>query len=152
MYAATADPPYDRPSGYVVPQKTGIQTVFFGGNPATAFTKEQIDYGNAIKQPIPVGELASSYSLVGVPGPDFKGPIQYMLPEFDFFVCGGDCKGAYSLTQPNGMYPDASALEVYIQPKTGHALPLHTNATAGFQVSFDFLDRNGLGASTATAG
>ena len=47
VYAATANPPYDRPSGYVVQQERGVQTIFFGGDPATAFTKQQFDYGKA---------------------------------------------------------------------------------------------------------
>jgi pimeloyl-ACP methyl ester carboxylesterase len=151
QYAATADPPYDRPSGYAVPSKQGIQAVFYGGQPGVAFTKEELDYGNAIKQPVPVGELASSYQLVGLPGPSFEGPIQYMMPEFDFFICGGDCRNTYSLEQLHATYPKASAIEVYIQPNTGHALPLHNNATAGFQASFDFLEKHGLGTGVATA-
>ena len=150
-YAATAEPPYDRPSGYAVPSKQGIQAVFYGGQPGVAFTKELLDYGNAIKQPAPVGELTSSYQFVGVPGPDFKGPIQFMMPEFDFFICGGDCKNTYSLDQLHDLYPKASGIEVYIQPNTGHALPLHNNATAGFQASFDFLARHGLGTNVAAA-
>lgn len=139
-YAATAQPPYDRPSGYVVPQKQGIQDVFFAGD----FTQEQLDYGDSIKQPLPIGEVTSSYQLVGVPGPEFKGPVQYFLPELDFFICGGNCTGTYSMEQLHETYPKAATIEVYIQPNTGHALPLHNNATAGFEVMFDFLERNGL--------
>ncbi|KAI4150384.1 MAG: hypothetical protein L6R39_002277 [Caloplaca ligustica] len=144
QYAATADPPFDRGPGYVLCQKSGIQNIFFAGDPHTAFTKEMLDYGDAIKQPVPVGELASGYKLVGLPGLNYTGPIHFMLAEFDFFICGGDCKGVTNRTALQGIYPKASAVELDIQPNTGHAFPLHNNATAGFEVSFDFLRRNGF--------
>jgi pimeloyl-ACP methyl ester carboxylesterase len=143
-YAATASPPYNRSSGYVVCQKSGIQNLFFGGNPATAFTPELLDYGDATKQPVPVGELASAFHIIGLPGPGLKAPVQFMLAEFDFYICDGDCKGAYDIEDLKATYPNASVVEAYIQPNTGHAFPLHNNATAGFQVTFDFLNRNGL--------
>ncbi|RYP03671.1 hypothetical protein DL765_010432 [Monosporascus sp. GIB2] len=143
-YAATSNPSYKRPSGYVVCQKSGIQNIFFAGDLKTAYTPEMLDYGNDIKQPVPIGEFASAFWLLGNSGPSFKGPVQYMLPEFDFYVCRGDCKGLANVTALAETYPNAAAIEVAIQPNTGHALPLHNNATAGFQVTFDFLERHGL--------
>lgn len=143
-YAATSSPPFDRPSGYVVCQKSGIQNIFFGGDPKTAFTPALLDYGNSIKQPVPIGEFASAFWLIGNKGPSFKGPVQYLLPESDFYICRGDCKGLANLTALAETYPHATNITVSIQPNTGHALPLHNNATAGFQLTFDFLDRHGL--------
>ncbi|KAF2627219.1 alpha/beta-hydrolase [Macroventuria anomochaeta] len=143
-YAATGSPSYERPSGYVVCQKSGIQNIFFGGDPKTAFTPELLDYAVDIKQPVPIGEFASAFWLIGNYGPSFKGPVQYLLPEFDFYICRGDCKGVANMTALAQTYPNASAIEVAIQPNTGHALPLHNNATAGFQLIYDFLDRHGL--------
>lgn len=143
-YAATNSPPYHRPSGYIVCQKTGIQTVFFAGNPHTAFTEEMLNYGDSIKQPVPIGEFASAYHVLRLDGSSFHAPVQYMLPEFDFYICGGDCKGVADMEELKGIFPNATAIEVAIQPNTGHALPLHNNATAGFQVTFDFLARHGL--------
>jgi pimeloyl-ACP methyl ester carboxylesterase len=143
-YAATSSPSFDRPSGYVVCKKSGIQNIFFGGNPKTAFTPELLDYGNDIKQPVPIGEFASAFWLIGNYGPSFKAPVQYLLPEFDFYICRGDCKGLANVTALAQTYPNATEIEVAIQPNTGHALPLHNNATAGFQLTFDFLSRNGL--------
>ena len=142
QYAATAG--WDRGSGYVVNQKSGVQVVFFGGDPATAFTEELLDYGDSIKQPVPVGELASGAQIIGRPGTGLKAPIQSVLPEFDFFICGGDCKGLTNVTTLREAWPAATELELVIQPNTGHALPFHKTATAGFQLSFDFLARNGL--------
>lgn len=143
-YAATGSPAYDRPSGYVVCQKSGIQNIFFGGNPKTAFTPELLDYGVEIKQPVPIGELASAFWVLGRYGPSFTAPVQYLLPEFDFYICRGDCKGVVNITMLEQTYPNASDIEVVIQPNTGHALPLHNNTTAGFQLVYDFLDRHGL--------
>lgn len=143
-YAATSSPPFRRSSGYIVCQKSGIQTIFFGGNPKTAFTKEMLDYGDAIKQPVPIGEFSSSYRISNLEGSSFKAPVQYMLPEFDFYICGGDCKGLANLTALEIKYPNAAVIEVAIQPNTGHAFPLHNNATAGYRLTFDFLARNGL--------
>ena len=135
---------WDRPSGYIVNQKSGIQTVFFGGDPATAFTEELLDYGDKIKQPCAIGELASGHQVIGRPGTNFTAPVQFVLPEFDFFICGGDCKGVTDVETLRKTWPTAGDIDLVIQPNTGHALPLHNNATAGFQLSFDFLERNGL--------
>jgi pimeloyl-ACP methyl ester carboxylesterase len=143
-YAATSSRPYDRPSGYVVCKKNGIQNIFFGGDPKTAFTPELLDYANDIKQPVPIGEFASAFWLIGNHGSSFNAPVQYLLPEFDFYICRGDCNGLANMTTLVQTYPNATAIEVAIQPNTGHALPLHNNATAGFQLTYNFLDRHGL--------
>jgi hypothetical protein len=44
----------------------------------------------------------------------------------------------------DGLYPGATAFDVHIQPGTGHGLTLSTNATAGYQATFDFLKKAGL--------
>lgn len=136
--------PYHRPSGYVVCQKSGIQNVFFGGSLKTAFTQEMLDYGDATKQPVAIGEIPSAYHTRGLDGSSFNAPVQYFLAEKDFFICGGDCNGIANMTALEAAYPNATAIEVAIQPNTGHAFPLHNNATAGYNVMFDFLARNGL--------
>ncbi|KAF2030547.1 hypothetical protein EK21DRAFT_100415 [Setomelanomma holmii] len=117
-----AGPKYNRPSGYVVSKQNGVQNIFFGGNISTAFKPALLEYGDSIKQPVPIGEFASAFSLIGGYGPDLTAPVQYLRMT----------------------YPNASAIEVVVQPNTGHALPLHNNATAGFQLTYDFLRRNEL--------
>jgi pimeloyl-ACP methyl ester carboxylesterase len=136
-------PPYERPSGYVYCEKSGIQTVFFGGNPKTAFTQAMLSYGDSLKQPVPIGELASAWSLIAVDGSGYNKPLQYFLPEFDFYICDGDCNGIYDMKDTPKPFPNAK-IEVAIQPNTGHALTLHNNATAGYQVMFNFFARHGL--------
>lgn len=141
---SSSSPSFDRPSGYVACSKTGIQNVFFGGDPHTAYTPALLDYGNSLKQPVPVGELASAFWIIGNYGPSFQAPLQYFLPENDFYICRGDCKGLANMTDLEATYPNAAAIEVALHPNTGHALTLHHNATAGFHVMFDFLKRHGL--------
>lgn len=66
--------------------------------------------------------------------------------EAEFYSPGfiGNCKGTYDLPTLKTIYPNATAVEVHIQPSTEHGLTLHENATAEYQATFDLLDRNGL--------
>ena len=125
--------------------RVGIQNLFFGGNTSTAFTPQMFEYGNEIKQPVPLGESPSSFQarLVNV-GPDFKALLQYVLPENDFYIRGGDCNGIFNKTAAESLLPNAATIESYGHTNTGHAFPLHKNATAGYEVTFDLLKRNGL--------
>ena len=133
----------DRPNGYLTMTRGGFQEVFFGGN--DSFTDEALYYGDSLKQPFPIGEWVSSYTLLlNQPDGKFEGPLQFVLSEFDSHVCKGDCKGVANETALNALFPHAKDLEVHIQPNTGHGLPFHKNATAGFEVMFDFLRGNGL--------
>ncbi|KAK1565996.1 uncharacterized protein LY79DRAFT_595156 [Colletotrichum navitas] len=143
-YAATGDPPFNRPSGYVVAQKVGIQAIFFGGDPKTAYTPALLDYGVSLKQPVPIGEFASAFNILNRPGGSFHSPVQFLLPEFDFYICRGDCNNYVDVDYLRNFYPNATDIDLKLQPNTGHALPLHNNATAGFQLSFDFLGKHGL--------
>jgi pimeloyl-ACP methyl ester carboxylesterase len=143
-YAATATPAYERGSGYVVCSKRGIQNIFFAGNVSTAYTSEMFEYGNAIKQPVPIGEFASAYHIIGLPGPKLTAPVQYFLAEQDFYICGGDCKGIAKMEVLRKTFPNAKDIDVYVHPNTGHAFTLHNNATAGYQVIFDFLAKHAL--------
>jgi pimeloyl-ACP methyl ester carboxylesterase len=132
-------------SGYVEGSAAGVQSVFFGGNTSTAFTPELLAYGNSIKQPLPIGEIASAFLLLANPPSNSTSPVLYQLPEFDFYVCRGQCKGLADEAVLKEMYhPNSSAVEVTVQPNMGHALPLHRNATGSFEVVFGFLGRNGL--------
>jgi len=42
------------------------------------------------------------------------------------------------------LYPASTALQIHLQPGTGHGLTLSTNATAGYKVTFDFLHGAGF--------
>lgn len=67
-----------------------------------------------------------------------------MVGENDYPVCDGDCNNSYSLDNITELYPAASNISVYLQPGTGHGLTLSTNATAGYDVMFSFLDMYNL--------
>jgi len=130
------------PSGYLVPKTaSNIQTIFFhNGN----FDPKLLNYANEIKQAITVGEYDSPGTLNLAHGPTFQGPLQYIVAEFDFATCGGDCRNTYGVASLKQIYPHAKVIEAYIQPGSGHALTLHRNASAGYKASLDFLARNGL--------
>ncbi len=140
----------DYPNGYFISStQSAIQANFFSSRRnhtagIGGFTPELLQYGDSIKSPFGVAELISAGQLNLGLAPDFKGPIQWMLAEYDWLVCGGDCRGTADMDVLDTLYPAVAGKEVYIQTGTGHGLPLHRNANTGFKVSLDFLDRNGL--------
>jgi hypothetical protein len=67
-----------------------------------------------------------------------------MIGEYDYPICDGDCKGTYNMETLKKSFPAASDVSVYLQPRTGHGLTLSTNATAGYQASFVYLDEHKL--------
>ena len=64
--------------------------------------------------------------------------------EFDFAFCDGVCPGTFNTSQLSALYPNAADFEVYLQPDTGHVVQMSLNATAGYQVIFEFLAKNHL--------
>ncbi|KAK1757317.1 hypothetical protein QBC47DRAFT_339872 [Echria macrotheca] len=133
----------DRGSGYVVQgTKYNTQLQFLKKG---AFEPALLDYAFKIRQPNSVSEFVSiGGSFSGGEATNFKAPIQFVIGEHDYGFCAGDCNGTYNITMIKGLYPAATAVDVHIQPKTGHGLTLSTNATAGYKVSFDFLEKAGL--------
>ncbi|KAK3326731.1 hypothetical protein B0H66DRAFT_513334 [Apodospora peruviana] len=132
----------DRGSGYIVQAtKSNVQISFFkkGG-----FEPAMLDYAEEIKQPNTITEFSTLASALGKVAVDFKGPVQFIIGEFDYGFCAGDCKGTYDIEGIKKLYPAAKDVGVHIQPGTGHGLALSLNATAGYKVSFDFLHKSGL--------
>lgn len=117
------------------------------------------------KVPFAVGELLT----LGVPSlvaPDFKGPVLVSLSHFCFVpkqwcssrsdnhiltdtcpqlttgdcdttMCGGNCT---SILDPAAVdFPSSSKFATYLQPNSGHALNMHLNASAYFEVILEFL-------------
>jgi pimeloyl-ACP methyl ester carboxylesterase len=145
-YAAESDPARFAAwgSGYMTQaSRSAIQLVFFKKG---SFTRELLDYAFSIAQPTAIGEwyrFPSVSAALGLPATKFTGPLQFVLGEYDW-SCLGDCKGTYTLPALQGIYPNASNIEVQLQPGTGHGLTFSTNATAGYALTLDFLDKNGL--------
>ncbi|KAF3767924.1 hypothetical protein M406DRAFT_40675 [Cryphonectria parasitica EP155] len=129
-------------SGYVV-QKTesNIQQIFLKKG---SFEPEMLSYAEEIKQPAVVAELVSGAQVLAQPAVNFSGPLQIFVGEFDYPNCDGDCNGVWSIQNISAVYPAASNISVYLQPGTGHGLTMSTNATAGYEVMFSYLDSHGL--------
>ena len=103
-----------------------------------------LSYVEAIKQPFTVGEWTSGAAVNQGYAPESKGPVQFMEADFDFPSCNGDCKGSYDMATLKQIYPSATAVEIFIQPTTGHGMTLHRNVTAGYQAMFNFLNAHGV--------
>ncbi|MCJ1230475.1 hypothetical protein MMC12_007149 [Toensbergia leucococca] len=100
----------------------------------------------ATKWPFTVGEIVSEPVLAA---PEYKGPVLFLNGQFDLIFCGGNCTnivvdGPTSISRSE-IFPAASAFEVYVQPRAGHAVNLHFNSTGAYGVAFAFLKRHGLG-------
>ncbi|KAL7808391.1 alpha/beta-hydrolase [Trichoderma gracile] len=117
---------------------------------ADSFKKETLDpnvlslWNDSIQSSLGLGEVLTLGTGVGDLVEDFTGPLQFFVGENDFAFCAGQCAGTFNMTQLRGIYPNVKDLDVYLQPNTGHVVQLSLNATAGYQVIFDFLGRNGL--------
>lgn len=59
----------------------------------------------------------------------------------DLPFCGGECLGVLdgSSSPSPFIFPEAELLTTYVQPNTGHALNLHHNASAAYEVMFEFI-------------
>ncbi|KAK5657455.1 hypothetical protein OQA88_3027 [Cercophora sp. LCS_1] len=141
-YAAESDRKFkDRGSGYIVQgSKSSVQQTFFkkGG-----FEKDMLDWAWEVRQPGSVSEFVSLGTVLGAPS-SFEGGVLFVIGENDYGFCRGDCKGTYDLGVLKTLYPAAKEVGVHLQPGTGHGLALAKNATAGYEVIFDFLGGSGL--------
>ncbi|KAK0629529.1 hypothetical protein B0T17DRAFT_189144 [Bombardia bombarda] len=129
-------------SGYfVLGSKTDLQKLFLR---KTNFDPALLTYLNEIKQPETVGEYASESTTDVLPANDFKAPILFFAGEFDWFLCLGNCTGTYNEAMTRQVFPNAIDPTPYLQPNTGHANTLSLNASAGYQVMYNYLGNHGL--------
>ena len=142
----------DRSAGYVVSgTRSAIQTGFLSTrqNATTGiggFEPDILEYAFSTRSSVAAAEYVSPSQLnLGV-APDFDGPIQFVVGEFDRPVCSGDCNGSIHPDMIKLMYPKVKDedLDVYLQPGTGHGLTMHRNATVGYKATSDWLDSKGL--------
>lgn len=153
-YAPESDPVLfaDSRSGYTVQgTPSTLRTGFFTSRKnATSgiggFDPKMLAYTFSIRQPTSVVEHGTAEVLYATNpiAPKFTGPVQFMVGEFDFVVCLGDCKGTYDATMVGEKYPRSKAVDIQIVPETGHALPYHHTAQMGFKTTFNWLKKNGL--------
>lgn len=114
------------------------------------FDTEILYYAERTKQPVTQGELFTLGSLPSMN--NFAGPVLVMTGDGDLPYCGGNCTatGTSLPSIPAAVqmnFPNASAFEAYIQPRTGHGLVFGYNATAGFEYVASWLSGHGLAAS-----
>ena len=139
----------DRSSGYMVDGTLGsFQTVFFSTQAdATTgiggFDKEVLEYAFSIRQTITTSEFLPPPVNLGA-APHFEGPLQFMLAEFDYPVCRGDCNIPFDPATFRKLYPKAKDIDIYTQQGNGHALTMHRKANSGYRATLDWLDKNGL--------
>ncbi|KAF2489058.1 hypothetical protein BU16DRAFT_553326 [Lophium mytilinum] len=150
-YARESDPALfgDRRSGYMVEGTvSALQFGFFSSQTNTTsgiggFDPKVLDPAFSIRQTITTSEVVSGSALNLGPSPNYKGPVQFMLAQYDHLVCDDDCNGAYNATLVNGIFPKAKDVDFFIQNGTGHALTLHRKANLGYKATFDWLNKNG---------
>ncbi|KUJ07790.1 uncharacterized protein LY89DRAFT_765843 [Mollisia scopiformis] len=144
-YAASNDPQRfsDRGSGYMVQAtQSNAQQIFFKKG---HFEQEMLEYAVSIKETGTVGDFVSLGLVLGQPALEFTGPLLFALGEYDYAICNGNCTGFYDLPAlKSSLFPNATDLTAHVQPGSGHALTMHTNATGQFQAIFKYLESNGL--------
>lgn len=96
------------------------------------------------KFPFTVGESISGGFFSQV-APYFTGPVLYMQPSNDFIFCGGNCTGLLNATSPAvTAFNGSSDVTVYIHPNSGHALNVQYNATAAYDLIFEWATARGF--------
>ncbi|KAL8733293.1 MAG: hypothetical protein Q9181_003632 [Wetmoreana brouardii] len=140
----------DLPSGYLTWTDTGSNQYAF--LLPKHFDPSILQFAESTKFPYTLGELLTIGSVPTV-APEFKGPVQIVTGEQDVIYCGGYCfaTGNPALASIpakfKSAFPAAKAFEAYIQPNTAHAINLHYNSTAAYNVIQRFLTSQGLAPS-----
>lgn len=103
----------------------------------------------ALRQPLPAGDLNDII-------PSLMEPVAIEVPtlivngDFDTIACQVPCTANNWLENELSFYPPETCAELEIIPNAGHALTLHKNAPAFFEVVEEWSDRR-VGASTKSA-
>ena len=140
----------DFSSGYIVESSiSNLQSGFFStfANETAGvggFEPELLEYAFSVRQPVTVNDFTTPGLLNLGLAAEFTGPVQYVVAEFDYVVCQGDCRGVYDPTVIESLFPKASNVSFYMQPGTGHGFTMHKGANVGYKATFDWLDANGL--------
>ncbi|KAG7002240.1 multidrug resistance protein fer6 [Physcia stellaris] len=151
-YAPQNDPTLfaDRGEGYMVPEtRSAMQSGFFSTRSNTSamtggFEPRALDYAFSIRQTFSTGELMTVRAPLLGPQKSFRGPLFYLLAQYDFLVCQGDCSDAFDIESLKMMYPNATNIGNYTQLGSGHGLTLNRGAERGYRAGFEWLRKNGL--------
>lgn len=151
-YALALDPKKfgNRFAGYLAAASPlALQSGFFStrGDAASGiggFDPKLLDYAFSIAETFTAHEMVSARLVGAVEGPDFGGPVQFVVAELDYAVCKGDCKGLIDIPKAKKLYPKSPAVDVYFHPGNGHALTMHKKANIGYKATLDWLAKVGL--------
>lgn len=100
-----------------------------------------LEYAEKTEYPISLDQLLTT-STVSVNAPEFKGPVLYLTGERDQIFCGGECKGLFGAgSNATKYFPASEGVQVSLLPGFGHAINLHLNATAAFDVAYNVGDQ-----------
>ena len=134
---------HNRSSGYVTWADEFANQYSFFEYPY--FEPAVLAYAEATKYPVTVGELISQTGL-NTTAEAFRGPVLYLAAEHDLIFCGYNCDGNFLGPNSSAVkaFGASAGVEVYIQPNSGHAINLHKNATAAFDVVQGWAKRNGF--------
>lgn len=135
------------PAGYLTWANLGANQFAFLAPPY--YDPAMGEYAERTKEPFTTGELLT---LGAQPpsAPDFTGPVLVLTGNEDEIFCGGDCSRTASdgapnlLVQARALFPRCSAFEAYVQPRCGHAVNVHFNASGAYGVMNGFLRRRGF--------
>jgi pimeloyl-ACP methyl ester carboxylesterase len=96
------------------------------------FKPEVLATAEAVKHPFTLGEIFGG-GLLPQQAPAFKKPVLFLASEHDA-VCRFDCSGDFDVDGPAyARFNGTKDIEVFMVPGAGHALPLHTNVTVGYE-------------------
>lgn len=91
------------------------------------------------------GELLTFGSVIA-PQPEFIGPVDVVLGQYDYIFCTGNCSYPVNQAQTfvNALFPASLRKGTYLQPDSGHLIAQHYTARQGFAHSLNFLRASGL--------
>jgi pimeloyl-ACP methyl ester carboxylesterase len=108
------------------------------------FDPAVLTQAEAGKYPFTIGEFLSA-ALLPNAAPNFKGPVIYVAAETDLIFCGSNCTSLFGPTSKAVQaFSGTSSVETYVQPKVGHGINLHKNATGAYNVIMDWASRHGF--------
>ncbi|ETN37478.1 uncharacterized protein HMPREF1541_07100 [Cyphellophora europaea CBS 101466] len=125
--------------GYVTwPSEAANQFAFFA---YPNFEAAALTEAEATKHPLALNEFLSQ-GLIGAQAPEFEGPVLFLVGERDQIACGYNCTGLIGPGSPAAMTFNATrSFEWQIHPEVGHALNLHKNATAAYDIISEWIGR-----------
>ncbi|KAK4961852.1 hypothetical protein LTR10_002344 [Elasticomyces elasticus] len=103
---------------------------------APYFDPKVLAYAEAHKFPFSISEFLTQ-GLIETNATAFTGPVLLMAADTDLIFCQSDCVGIVDQLAP--FFPAAAPFQTYVQPRTGHGMNLHYNATAMYGVVNKFL-------------